>query len=444
MLSLALPVALGELGWMAMGVVDVIMVGRLSAEAIGGVSVGRALFLGIGIFGIGVLLGLDTLVSQAYGAGDVKDCHVSLVQGVYMSLLITVPVTVAVFGGVRLLPRWGITPDVAPLAAEYARAAVWSALPLYIVAAFRRYLQSMNQVRPVMIALISANLVNVLANRLLIFGALGVPALGVAGAGWATVIASLYMMVFLLFSILLFDRAHNLKLRQASLRPNFARLRRLWALGLPAAAHVTVELGAFALGTAFAGRLAAAQLAAHQIALTAASVTFMVPLGISSAAAVRVGQAIGRGDPPGAVRAGWTAHWIGVAFMSLAATVFLLFPEPLIRVFSSDPEVIGIGVTLLAVAAAFQLFDGSQVVTTGALRGVGDTRSPFVVNVIGHWLIGLPLGYYLTFSRGMGAIGLWVGFCVGLIFVGVVLLRVWSRRIRRGLVPALRSGTLSR
>jgi MATE family multidrug resistance protein len=444
MLSLALPVALGELGWMAMGVVDVIMVGRLSAEAIGGVSVGRALFLGIGIFGIGVLLGLDTLVSQAYGAGDVKDCHVSLVQGVYMSLLLALPVTLAVFGGVRLLPRWGITPEVAPLATEYARAAVWSALPLYLVAAFRRYLQSMNQVRPVMIALISANVVNVLANRLLIFGGLGIPALGVAGAGWATVIASIYMAVFLWFSIRLFDRVRNLGLGQTPLLPNFARLRRLWVLGLPAAAHVTVELGAFAVGTALAGRLAAAQLAAHQIALTAASVTFMVPLGISSAAAVRVGQAIGRGDPPAAVRAGWTAHWIGVAFMSLAAAVFLLFPESLIRVFSSDPEVIAVGVTLLAVAAAFQLFDGSQVVTTGALRGVGDTRSPFVVNLIGHWAIGIPVGYYLTFVRGMGAVGLWVGFCVGLMFVGVVLLRVWSRRIRRGLGGALRSDALNR
>jgi MATE family multidrug resistance protein len=186
----------------------------------------------------------------------------------------------------------------------------------------------------------------------------------------------------------------------------------------------------FAAATALAGRLAPASLAAHQIAINFAALTFMVPLGVSSAAAVRVGHAAGRSDPAGASRAGWTALMFGASFMACAAAVFVTMPHVLIGAFTHDAGVLAVGVSLLYVGAVFQLFDGLQGVATGALRGLGDTRSPMIWNFAGHWLIGLPLGYVLCFIAGLGVIGLWWGLSTGLIICGVALLSVWSRRVR--------------
>lgn len=436
MLRLAVPVVLAELGWMAMGVVDTMMVGRIDAESIGAVSIGRALFLVVAIFGIGLLLGLDTLVSNAFGAGDLAECHIALLHGAYLSLLMTLPLMGVVYGLSGLLDVWGVDPAVRALARPYARVVSLSALPIFLYATFRRYLQAINLVRPVMIALVSANLVNAAANWVLIFGHLGLPALGTEGAAWATVLSSTYMALFLIAAALLHDRQEGARLRRLPLRLVTARLGRLLRLGLPAAAQLLLEVGVFALVTTLAGRLAPAALAAHQIALNAASLTYMVPLGISAAGAVRVGQALGRKDPAGAARAGWTALLLGASFMSVAALAFVSIPRGIVRAFTTDPHVIAAGAALLYVAAVFQLFDGVQVVATGALRGAGDTRTPMLWNFVGYWVLGLPVGYYLCFHMGQGAVGLWVGLSIGLIVVGSILLRVWSRRSRRWLAQA--------
>ena len=209
-----------------------------------------------------------------------------------------------------------------------------------------------------------------------------------------------------------------------------ARIRRLMALGLPAATQMALECGVFATATALAGRLEPVALAAHQIALNAASFTFMVPLGISSAGAVRVGQAMGRRDFAAAERSGWTALFCGAAFMVCAGAGFVLFPAAIIRLFTPDRAIIATGTALLLVAALFQLFDGIQVVATGVLRGSGDTRTPMLSNLVGHWILGLPIGYALCFRWGWGVVGLWVGLCIGLVAVAVVLLWVWTFRVR--------------
>jgi MATE family multidrug resistance protein len=431
MLSLAVPVVLAELGWMTMGVVDTMMVGRVGAEAIGAVSIGRALFFTVFIVGLGLLLGLDTLVSTAYGAGRLADCHRSLLHGVYLSLALALPLALIMRGASRYLEPWGIDPRVVDSALPYIRAVSWSVLPLLLYTAFRRYLQGVSRVRPVMIALCSANVVNVVANWVLIFGKLGAPALGAEGAGWATCISSWYMALVLLLAIWLHDREAGGGLLRTPLGLDPARIRRLLGLGIPAAGHLLLEVAIFAAATALAGRLQPAWLAAHQIALIAASVTFMVPLGISSAGAVRVGQALGRRDPAGARRAGWTALFFGAGFMTAAAVTFLVVPRSLVRLFTSDPVVIAAGASLLAVAAFFQIFDGLQVVATGALRGAGDTRTPLVSNLVGYWVLGLPAGYYLCFVRGLGAVGLWIGLLIGLAVTGVSLVLVWHRKARR-------------
>jgi MATE family multidrug resistance protein len=208
-------------------------------------------------------------------------------------------------------------------------------------------------------------------------------------------------------------------------------IRKLLGLGLPAATQLTLEVGAFAAATALAGRLAPASLAAHQIAINYAALTFMVPLGISSAGAVRVGHAVGRRDPQGASRAGWTALLFATLFMSLAALAFLTMPRLLLLAFSDDVRVLDVGVTLLFVAAVFQLFDGLQGVATGILRGLGDTRTPMFWHLAAHWAIGLPLGYWLCFVLRFDVIGLWWGLSLGLIVCGIALSIVWTRRIHQ-------------
>lgn len=429
MFKLAWPVVLSEIGWMMMGVVDTIMVGRVSPEAIGGVSIGSVLHFTVAVFGMGVLLGLDTLVSQAFGGHRLDECHTWLLHGVYLSLALLVPLTLLLLLCFPLLPAWGIDPAVLRQTFPYFSALMWGLLPLLLFCSFRRYLQAINQVKPILFAMISANVVNVFGNWILIFGKLGAPAMGAEGAGWSTTMSRVYMMAVLLVAIVWHERREQSGMWQTPLTLEIARIWRLLRLGCPAAIQITLEVGVFAAATTLAGRLTPVALAAHQIAMQVASLTFMVPLGMASAGAVRVGQALGRCDPGGAERSGWMALALGAGFMSLAGLGLLFMTRPIMRVFTIDATVVTLGASLLLLAAVFQLFDGIQVVTTGILRGAGDTRTPMVCNFIGHWMIGLPVGYAFCFKMGWGVFGLWIGLSLGLILVGATLLWFWSRRV---------------
>jgi MATE family multidrug resistance protein len=443
MTRLAIPVVMAELGWVTMGLVDTLMVGPLGAEAIGAVGLGSSVFMGVVVFAMGLLLGMDTLVSHAFGAGQLDECHRWLVHGTALAVLLTFPLTGLLWWVTRSLEALGLEPAVLELTRPYLDVVNWSVLPLLLYAAFRRYLQGMGVVRPVMIALISANIVNAIFNWVLIFGKFGAPALGVAGAAWATVGSRVAMSGFLLAVIVYREWGVRPGLFETPLRIEWDWMRRLVGLGAPAAAQLTLEVGVFAASTTLAGRLPAVALAAHQIAINIAAFTFMVPLGVSSAGAVRVGHAIGRRDPDGAARAGWTALFLGAGFMSLAAAAFVLVPHLLVGAFTTDARVLTMGATLLTIAAVFQLFDGLQGVATGVLRGLGDTRTPMIWNLVGHWFIGLPLGYTLCFTLGYGAFGLWWGLSSGLIICGVALLLTWHRKSRAAdrIHPVLRQET---
>jgi multidrug resistance protein, MATE family len=428
LLRLALPVILAEIGWMAMGIVDTIMVGPLGPAAIGATGMGSGVFTAIAIFGMGLMLGLDAFVSQAYGAGDQTECRRWLHAGVWLAVLVAPVVTALTWLLYLSLDAWGLHPEIRVLVGPYMRAISFGALPLLCYAAFRRYLLGMHIVRPMMFALISANLVNAVANWVLIYGHLGSPAYGVEGAAWATTASRVWMAGFLFFAIRGVHRRQAVAPQPVGTALDVARMRRLIALGFPAASQVTLEVGVFSAATALAGKLDPISSGSHQIALNVAALAFMVPLGLSSASAVRVGHAIGARDPVRAVHAGWTALATGCVIMSVIALGLFLWPSRLISAFTTDRDVIDIGVRLLAIAAAFQLFDGTQAVVTGILRGIGETRMPMIINVFGHWVLGLPVGYALCFNVHWGVLGLWIGLLIGLVFTAVVLTIVWWQK----------------
>ncbi len=429
MLSLAAPVVVAEVGWVAMQIVDIAMVGQLGPAAIGAVGVGSALFFALAVFGMGLMLGLDTLVAQAFGRGQLDECRRWLLHGLLLAAILTIPLTLGARGGANHLDLLGLDPAVLELTRGYFRLVAWSILPLLLYVALRRYLQAVNVVRPVMLALVTANVINAGVNWLLVFGNAGFPELGVEGAAWATCISRTYMCAALAVAARSKVASMAGSSSHADNRFKLGRLKRLVELGWPAAAQLTLEVGVFAAASALAGRLEPQFLAAHNIVLNLAGLSFMVPLGVASAGAVRVGHAVGRGDFEGARRAGWVALALGAAFMSVAAALFVSSPDVILHLFTSDPDVVATGVTLLLVAAVFQLFDGLQGVATGVLLGLGDTRTPMFSNLAGHWIIGLPVGYALCFWWGFGVVGLWIGLSTGLILVAIVLVPVWHRRV---------------
>ncbi|HET7871637.1 MAG TPA: MATE family efflux transporter, partial [Terriglobales bacterium] len=432
MFRLAAPLALTELGWLTMGFVDTVMVGRLpdSATAIGAVSLGTTLFYTIGIFGSGIFLGLDTLVAQAYGAGKLEECHRTLWNALYLAFALAPLLMVSILGLLPAFPYFGLAPPLVTQTIPFLKALIWSTLPLSLYFVLRRYLQSMGIVKPVVFALVSANLVNLIGNYALVYGHFGLPQLGVTGSGWSTCVSRVYMALFLALAVIYYDRKRHSGLWWASRRMEVHRIRELLRLGLPAASQLLFEIGGFTAATYMVGELGSIPLAGHQIALNVASFTYMVPLGIGSAAAIRVGQAVGARDVYGAARAGWTALLFAVCFMASAGLCLFLFGHQIARIYSPQVEVIRAGATLLIVAAVFQLFDGLQVVATGALRGAGNTRTPMLANFIAYWVIGLPLGAWLCFKMHWGAVGMWIGLCLALVLVGSVLAAVWRWTIQ--------------
>ncbi len=427
MITLAVPVVLSELGWMAQGVVDNIMVGKLGPAAIGAVALGNAVYYTPSLFGIGLLLGLDTLVSQAYGRKDHDDCHRWLAQGVYLACIVTPPLMALLAALSYGFTRFGVIPEVAVLSGGYLRILNWGTLPLLLYGGTRRYLQGVGQVRVITATYVLANLLNWFGNWVLIYGKFGMPALGVNGSAISTCISRIAMAAALLGFAWRYERKRGHPLFRHWAGPQLDRLRKLVRIGAPAAGQIVLEVGAWNLSTFAAGYLTPVALATHAIALNYASVSYMVPLGVSAAAAVSVGHAVGAGDAARARRAGWLALALGTGFMLIAAVAFLVAPRPLISLYTRDPRVLAVGPSLLWIAAAFQIFDGIQTVCTGALRGLGETRVPMFANLVGYWVLGLPLGFILCFVFKWGIYGMWIGLTLALIIISITLLLRWRK-----------------
>jgi multidrug resistance protein, MATE family len=430
LLALAIPVVLSELGWMTMTIVDLIMVGRLGPAAIGAVGLGNAIYYAPSLFGIGLLLGLDTLVSQSWGARRYDDCHRLLAQGMYISAAFTPLLMIAIVGARWIFTGSGVDPAVGGLTRGYVIWLNWGTFPLLVYGGLRRYLQGVGRVRPVAFALITANLINLAGNWVLIYGHLGFPAMGVRGSALSTCAARVYMAGVLLYAAWAYESKRGHALFADWPAPDWARIRALLALGLPAASQVVLEVAAFGAATVMASHLGPISLATHEIVLSCAAYTYMVPLGISAAAAVAVGHAIGAGNPARARRAGTLAIALGVGFMGCMALLLIALPRAIIGIWTHDAQVLALGAHILAIVAGFQIFDGTQSVSTGALRGLGETRYPMLMNLAGYWFFGLPLGALLSFALQWGLSGIWLGLTVALVTIALLLSMRWLRSSR--------------
>ena len=431
LLSLAMPIVLVQVGLMAMGVVDTIMVGHVSATALSAVALGNVYFFALAVFGMGMLMALDPIVAQAVGAGDEPAVARAVQRGLLIAVAVSLVTSALLLPAEPVLRTLGQPPEVVPLAASYAVVSIPGTLPFFAFIVLRQTLQATGHVRPILMSILAANVVNGLLNWMLIFGRLGLPALGAIGSAWATSVSRLLLVVLLGVAgwRQLRHRVFPLRREALSRRP----LVRMLALGAPIGVQHQLEYGAFGVVALLMGWMGARQMAGHQIAINLASITFMVPLGVSGAAAVLVGRAVGRGDPVALRRASSAALVSGAAFMMVSAAAFLAAPRYLARVYSSDPEVVAIAALLIPIAGVFQVFDGLQVVATGVLRGLGDTRAPMVVAILGFWLLGMPVSLFLGFRAGAGPAGLWWGLVVGLGAVALFLMARVHLRLGRAL-----------
>ncbi len=419
MVRLAVPVVVVQVGMMLFGVVDTMVVGRLSSQALASVALGHVAVITISSFGVGVLLGIDPLLNQALGARDRNAFRRSVQRGFILAAALMIPSTLFLLPIGAVLALLGQPAETVPLAAAYSHISIPGLLPFYGWVVLRLAMQAKGRLRPIVATVIAVNLFNLVADWALVFGAGPIPQLGPIGSAWASTIARTLLFVILLtvdrkdlWPLLRFDR------ESFRWRP----LIRTVKLGLPIGFNLQLEIVAFSVIALLMGGLGTVTMAAHQVAINIASLTFMVPLGVSQATAVRVGNAIGAGNGGGARRAASSGLILGAGFMVLTAMLFIGLPVLLARAYTSVEEVVVLAATLIPIAGFFQVFDGLQVVAAGVLRGAGDTRVPLVANILGFWLIGLPTSLVLGFRLGFGPQGLWWGLVAGLVSVAAFLL----------------------
>lgn len=432
LVRLALPIAAVQVGMMSMGALDTVMVGRVSATDLAAVAIGNLYFFGIAVFGMGVLYSLDPVISQAVGAGDRIGIARGMQRGGVLALGLTALATLLLLPAGPFLTLARQPVDVVPIAAGYAHGMIPGIFAFYGFTVLRQSLIAMSRVRAVLVTVLVANVVNLFLNWVLIFGNLGAPALGAVGSAWATSISRWFMMLALL-ALGWPSLGSSLRpLRPDAMLPT--PLLRMLRVGAPIGAQQWLEFGVFGAAGLLMGVMGTVPVASHQVALQLAALTFMIPMGVAHATSVIVGQAVGRGNPRGARRAAGAGIVVGVGFMSVTAVMFLALPGTLARIFSADLEVVAAAALLLPIAGVFQVFDGIQVVSAGALRGVGDTRVPMILNLVGFWLVGLPISALLGFAAGLGPPGIWWGLALGIGVVAVLL----ALRVRRRFGRALR------
>jgi len=442
LLGLAWPIVAVNLGTQLMSVVDTALSGRVDSLAQAGTGLGATVFFFGALLGMGVVMGLDPLASQSIGAGRREEARSQLWQGAWVAAALSLPLMAATFAAGRCLESIGIGDDLAAEARLYLNARLPSMLPMLVITAMRSYLQAVHRVMPLLVTTLVANVANLVADWILVFGddgllgfgvtPLGLPPLGVTGLGLATTFATALHMAMLGFAV---SREGRVEATHRS--PQWATIRAIAALGLPIGVHMVAEIGIFTLAGILAGRIGELEMAAHQVALQLAALTFMVPMGVAQAGGVRVGNAIGSADGRRMREAAISALAIGAGFMMLAAATMWTAPSLFARAMSADADVVALATRLIVIAGAFQLFDGIQVVSAGVLRGAGLTRWTMAANLVAYWTIACPLVFALATRTTLGVLGIWMGLTAGLFAAAAMLVGKLVSLVRRGDVAAL-------
>lgn len=425
-LWLAVPLAGAQVAQAATAFVDTIMMGMLGSSVLAAGGLGASVFQALIIISTNIISAVSALVATAYGAKQPYLIGKVVRQGLWLAGVLTIPIALLLWSAESWLLFLGQKTSTVNIAMPYLWAIVWGVLPMLGFAVLRNFVAALSEPRPVIVIMLAGTLFNIVGNYVLMFGKLGLPALGLAGIGWASTLSLWGMFIALALYILCQSRYRIYSVFKQLTQFEYRVLKDLLQVGLPIGVLAAVETGMFTLTMFMMGQLGTTALAAHQIALQTAAITFMVPLGISIATTVRVGQQLGQQDPIGARLAGRVGISIAALFMSVTALLFWLFPEKIVSLYLdlNDPanaEVVALAKQLLGVAALFQIVDGIQVAAAGALRGLKDTRIPMLIGIVAYWGIGLTSGYLLGIQFQLGALGLWWGLAIGLAVAAIIL-----------------------
>ncbi|MET0250137.1 MAG: MATE family efflux transporter [Sphingobium sp.] len=441
LITLAIPLILGNVAWSLIAATDLLLLGRLGPDAVGAGALAINLYHGFLIFGMGLGTAVSAMIARERGrrAHSVREIRRSVRQSIWTVASLCPPMWAIFWHSETILIALGQDPGLAAQAARIMNGLQWALLPYLVFFVLRNFIGALE--RPIWGVVIMgvALPVNYLLGWGLIFGHLGLPALGLFGAGLASSLTTLFMAIAIIAIVLLDRQFRRYHLFGRFWAPDWPRFAQVWQLGLPIAITLALEVTVFNASTFLMGLLGRAPLAAHAIALQISALCFMVPMGVGQAATVRVGLRFGRNDRPGAGRAGWIALILGVGFAAATGLLLILAPRPLIAIFldvrsPANAQVVGLAVSYLAVAALFQLVDCTQVIGAGVLRGLHDTRVPMLFAATGYWIIGIGTGVFLAFRTPMAGLGIWIGLAVGLAVVACLMVWRWSRRERLGLI----------
>jgi len=430
-LNLAVPVIIGQLGHMMMGVVDTLMVGKIGPVPLAAASVSNGVFIIVMIVGLGISMAISPLVARSHGAQEEKQCGVILRQGLLVNMISGLVLFIILYFLANIIAHLDQPEEIIEQAIKYTKTLAWSILPVMLFQTYRQYSEGLSIMRPAMMVTLSANIINIFANWVFIFGNLGMPAMGLVGAGYATISSRVFMAIALIWYI---TKAKKYKPFDPTLhykKVDWQIMKKLLSIGLPSGLQYFFEVSAFAGSAVIIGWIGTNALAAHQIALNMASITFMFALGVSAAGTVRVGNAVGMKSKEKIRKAGFTALFIGASVMGSFGIMFIVFRTFLPTLYINNESVVNIASSLLIIAAIFQISDGAQAVGLGILRGMADVKAPTIITFLAYWIVGLPSGYLLAFNFGLGVQGVWIGLSLALTVSAVLLFVRFNHRSKR-------------
>lgn len=425
---IAYPVMLSQFGQVMVGVVDSMMVGRLGSESLAAASLGNSIFVLFLTFGIGISMGITPMVSHADGEGNRKRILEILKHGVFNNTIAGIILFLILLLAARAFTHLNQSQEVVKLAVPYFKIIAFSLVPFMIFQAFRQFTEGLGLTKQAMVVTITGNVINIILNYILIFGKFGFPALGLIGAGWATFIARMIMAVLMAMYVLISPRLAVIRAYFGWGNLDVYLIKKLLNIGVPIGFQFIFEVGAFSLSAIMVGWLGAIALAAHQIAISLASITFMMASGIASATTIRVGNQHGKRDYGTLRKVGFASFVMVILFMSINGIIMILGRNFFPTLYIDEPAVISLASSLLIVAALFQVSDGMQVVGLGACRGLVDVKVPTVYTLIAYWVIGLPVGYFLGIQMNWGAKGIWWGLLLGLTAAAILMFRRFNRQ----------------